>query len=137
MSESALEAMSLEELLVMIRDLLRINAEQQRRIEFLEREMAKLRGGPPSDSTSGETKRELPAFVKPNTGKDKGKDGSDDETQPKAPRKKRPHGFVRRREEPTQVVEHAADQCSGCGRKLSGGWMHSSRQVIEIPPVPV
>ena len=137
MSESVLESMSREELLALIRELLPINTEQQRRIKFLEREIAK-RGAPPPGSTSasisGQTGKEVPAFVKPNK---KRRDQSNDEGQPEAPRKKRPHGFARRREEPTEVVEHAADQCSGCGRKLSGGWVHASRQVIEIPPVPV
>jgi transposase len=140
MSESVLEAMSREELLALIRQLLRINAEQQKRIEFLEQELARLRGVPASGQTSssqttagqtssGKTSKDVPAFVKPNVKKDR--------TQPKAPRKKRSHGFARRREEPTQTVDHAAEQCSGCGRKLSGGWVHDRRQVLEIQPVRV
>jgi hypothetical protein len=51
----------------------------------------------------------------------------------KQPRKHRVQGFARRREEkPDEVVQHAVQHCPDCGRQLSGGWKHASRQVIEI-----
>jgi hypothetical protein len=52
-------------------------------------------------------------------------------------RKRRHKAFVRRREIPTQVVEHALERCPDCGRPLSGGTEHHARQVIEIPVAPV
>jgi transposase len=133
-----IDAFSRSELLLVLRDVLQVNAEQQERIKRLEDEIARLRdvrgGGPPSD-TSSDVPRELPAFVKPNrTGKDKDTQGSD---QAKPPRKQRPHGFSRKRETPTRIVEHCPLSCTDCGRKLFGGWLHASRQVIEIPFVPV
>src|SRR5215472_4427923 len=116
--------LSHDELLVLLRDLLQVNAEQQERIRFLEAEIERLRGGkPPSDAP-----RDPPAFVKPNRAAKEG---------PKRPRKRRPRGFAREREKPTRIVEHAPACCSECGRKLSGGWVHASRQVIEIPQVAV
>ncbi len=55
----------------------------------------------------------------------------------KAPRKRRPHGFARVRMAPTQRVEHAVEVCPDCGTYLVGGWVHRTREVIEIPVVPV
>jgi transposase len=54
----------------------------------------------------------------------------------KPPRKKRPHGFARRRAEPTATVEHALDTCPDCGGALLGGSAKWRRQVIELPVVP-
>lgn len=119
-----IEGLSHEELVQLVGDLLQVNAEQQARIVRLEEEIARLRGEgfPPA------TAREVPEFVKPNR---------KPSSPQKPPRKRRPHGFARRREAPTRVIEHFPPQCDGCGRKLSGGWLHTSRQVIEIPVAPV
>ena len=54
----------------------------------------------------------------------------------KGPRKRRLHGFARRRAEPTRRVIHAPESCSECGTGLSGGWVQRTREVIEIPIVP-
>src|SRR5919197_819022 len=115
------DALAREELVVLVRDLLLVNAEQQTRIARLEEELARLRGGPPPKA-----EREAPSFAKRNR-----------PAKEKKPRKPRAHGFARRREEPTRVVEHFPEHCSGCGRKLLGGWVHASRQVIEIPLLPI
>jgi hypothetical protein len=56
---------------------------------------------------------------------------------PKRQRKKRKQSFVRRRERPTEVHQHALDRCPDCRRELSGGWVHRRRQVIELPLTPV
>ena len=53
------------------------------------------------------------------------------------PRKPRPHGFARKRMEPTQRTEHSVEVCPDCGTHLSGGWVQRTREVIEIPVVPV
>ncbi len=39
--------------------------------------------------------------------------------------------------EPTRRVVHAAESCPGCGTGLTGGWVHSTREVIELPLAPV
>ena len=58
--------------------------------------------------------------------------------QPKKPRQpRRPHGFARTRMTPTQRVEHAVEQCPDCGTQLSGGWTQRTREVIDLPQVPV
>ena len=56
--------------------------------------------------------------------------------QPKAPRKRRPHGFARARTTPTQRVEHAVAECPNCGTQLSGGWTQRTWEVIDLPQVP-
>jgi len=71
--------------------------------------------------------RDPPAWVKPNRPKPDG---------PRPPRKQRAQAFVRRREEPTAVVEHAAATCPDCGGTLTGGWVRWQRQVIDLPVAP-
>jgi len=90
------------------------------RVRALEKENEELR------SKLGGGGRTIPAFVKANRPERKKKD-----------RKKRQKSFARTRETPTEIVEHALDICPDCGRKLSGGTVHHSRQVIEIPVMPV
>ena len=97
--------------------------EQQRVIERLERRIAELEGqakpdGPPRmpglKSSSG---RQPPAQQQP--------------------RKQRRHGFARRRMTPTHRVEHVVENCPDCGTHLTGGWVQRTREVIELPVVPV
>ena len=38
---------------------------------------------------------------------------------------------------PTQRVEHVVEVCPDCGTHLVGGWVQRTREVIEIPVVPV
>lgn len=88
-----------------------------------------LQGNDDDDSTPPappKTKPAKPDFVKANA-----------PPREQRQRKKRPHGFARPQSEPTEVVEHYPDNCSCCGRKLSGGWVHRVREVIEIPQVKV
>jgi transposase len=56
-----------------------------------------------------------------------------------ARRKRAPeHNKGRRREEPTQIVEHAYERCPACAYALRGQSVAWSRQVIELPaPAPV
>ena len=70
--------------------------------------------------------RVVPDFVKPNK-----------KSKESEPRKKRKEGFARKREMPTEIKQHFPVQCSKCQRKLTGGSKHGSRQVIEIPDVPI
>src|SRR2546421_5204501 len=130
------DAFSREELALLVRDLLQVNAEQQARILRLEEEIARLRGGEPPSAPPGEAS-DLPSFVKPNR---KPKDAPQYHPQSKPPRKPRPQAspasLARRRETPTRVLEHfpdsCPDSCSVCGRKLKDGWLQANRQVIEI-----
>ncbi len=55
----------------------------------------------------------------------------------KEPRKPRRHGFARKRMTPTRRVEHAVEFCPDCGTHLSGGWVQRTREVLELPVVPV
>jgi transposase len=53
------------------------------------------------------------------------------------PRKRRPHGYARRRSpRPTCVVRHAADYCPHCATRLVGGWEQRRREVIDLPLAP-
>ena len=54
--------------------------------------------------------RKPPSWVKANRPARPGKE-----------RKRRPHGFARRREEPTHRVEHATARCPDCQLPLQGG----------------
>ena len=100
-----------------------IIAELQAVIERLQRRVAELEGqakpdGPPRmpglKSSSG---RQPPAQQQP--------------------RKQRRHGFARRRMTPTHRVEHVVENCPDCGTHLTGGWVQRTREVIELPVVPV
>ena len=53
------------------------------------------------------------------------------------PSKQRRHGFARRRMTPTHRVEHVVENCPDCGTHLTGGWVQRTREVIELPVVPV
>lgn len=102
----------------------RENADLRKHISELERENEELRSRlSDSDVNKGD---KTPKWVKANTAK-----------QPKKERKKRDTAHFRRRQEPTRIVEHAHDMCPDCGRALSGGTVHHTRQVIDVPPVSV
>lgn len=90
-------------------------------VAALEAELEKLRSGPGSGAAKAP-----PDWVKPSR-KERGSER----------RKKRKHSFGRKRDVPTEVMYHAVQRCPDCGRKLSGGWVHDRRQVIELPETPV
>ena len=96
---------------------------QQAIIESLEKRVAQLEGRVKSKGSA-----RMPG-LKPKA------DGKTD--QPQKPRKRRPHGFARTRMTPTQRVEHVVEQCPDCGTQLSGGSTHHTREVIDLPQVPV
>ena len=87
----------------------------QRRIETLE---GKAKPGGP---------RGMPG-VKPQSGQRPPRE--------KQNRNPRPHGFTRQRMTPKRV-EHVLEECPGCGTGLSGGWTQRTREVIDLPLVPV
>jgi transposase len=104
---------------------LRLYAKQ---VEDLKQQIADLKsGGPPPKQP-----RPVPDWVKPNANATATQ--HPDEGKP-SKRKKRQHNFTWTRRTPTKTVEHACDTCPDCGRSLCGGWEHSRRQIVEIPPV--
>ena len=115
-TEVALENASREELLLAIAAQRTVIADLRRRVERLE---AQLRTRGPSAGMPG---------IKPSAKRGQPK--------PNRPRKRRPHGFARRRMEPTQRVVHVAESCPECGTGLSGGWVQRTREVIELPVAP-
>jgi transposase len=122
MSESELAAASRDELIGLIRQLEAaldqrdaVIGELQKRIGALERLLAG-RGGPGMPGNK-------PTLTKP--------------AAPVKPRKPRDQGFGRPRLPPTETVQHALDVCPDCGTRLVGGWIQATREVIELPVVPV
>lgn len=117
-----------------VESLLAMIAEFRERIGELEAENERLRKmihgqGPPGSSNTSKPPAlsDLPHFVKPNRLKPK----------EKKHRRQRDCGYSRPLGEPTRIEEHAVDACPDCGRRLSGGWLHAEREVIDIPPVSV
>lgn len=95
------------------------------RLALLEAEVEMLRNMP-TDGGSGSS---AAPFVKPNRQQRR-------EAERKT-RKKRSQSFTRKRDIPTETVEHVVECCPDCGNKLSGGWAHARRHQIEIPDTPV
>ena len=99
----------------------------QRRIETLEGEAKP--GGP----------KGMPG-IKPKSGRQqtpREKGPREKGPRKKGPRKPRPHGFARLRMTPTHRVEHALESCPECGTGLAGGWGQRTREIIDLPLVPV
>ena len=82
-----------------------------------------LGGGP---GPTPPTAKALPAWVRPNRPDRK-----------KTERKKRDCAFSRPRSESTRELDHAPEHCPDCGRALSGGTLHHTREVIDLPRVQV
>ncbi len=123
------EKQTIDELLVMVLRLQegvgtleRDNAALRVRISDLEKENAELR----AKLGGGKKGIGSPEWVKANKA-----------DQVEKERKNRGKAFFRGRQTPTRTVDHAHERCPDCGRALSGGTIHHSRQVIDIPPVTV
>ena len=96
---------------------------QQATIDQLEKRIAQLEGQARSKGSG-----RMPGLKPKADGKP---------VQPKKPRQRRSPGFARVRMTPTQRVEHVVERCPDCGVQLSGGWTHHTREVIDLPQVPV
>ena len=115
-----LAAASREELIEVVGQLLSY-------IGTLEARIAELEGQakPPTDGLKPGLKQGTPpAWVKANR-----------PARAKKERRKRTHGFARRREEPTHKVEHVTASCPDCQAPLQGGMVRRRRQVISLPRV--
>ncbi len=44
------------------------------------------------------------------------------------------HNKGRRRESPTEIVQHALEHCPDCGYRLRGQSVARTRQVLDLPP---
>ena len=102
--------------------LLAVIADQNATIAELQRRIAALETPPNAKGSPG-----MPGN-KPPLGRSGPKKGA---------RKPRSHGFARQRMAPTERVEHALAACPECGTDLVGGWIQRTREVIEVPVVPV
>ncbi len=69
-----------------------------------------------------------PSFVKPNTPK-----RDDAQKKPRRRRAKEQNG-ARRRDVPTQIIEHKLQKCPTCAYTLRNPQLSDKRQVIELPP---
>jgi len=105
------------------KELLSENAELRRQVSDLQAEVEMLRS-----MLSGGGSGAAP-FIKPNRAQRREAERQE--------RKKRKSSYVRKRDVPTEEVRHVVENCPDCGRKLTGGWEHARRQVIEIPDTPV
>ena len=103
--------------------LIAISVRQQAIIAGLEKRIAQLEGQAKSGGSRG-----MPGLKPKADGKP---------AQPRKPRESRPHGFARARMTPTHQVEHVVVDCPDCGTPLSGGWIQRTREVIDLPQVPV
>jgi transposase len=139
----ALALLSKQELIALVLQLRGVIQEQadalksaQQAIAALKQELEALKqdGGGPTGGTGKKPPTPPPDWVKPNTKATHTSSSGDG--QPKK-RKKRAHNSTWTRRDPTKIVEYACDTCPDCGRGLCGGWEHSRRQVIEIPPLSI
>jgi transposase len=113
--EPDLTTLSREELMAVIAEQKAIIAQLRQRVAALEARL-NTRGSPGMPGNKPPSTRRPP--------------------KPRGPRKPRPDGFARQRMTPAQRVEHALETCPDCGTGLAGGWVHRTREVIEIPLVP-
>ena len=119
-----LSAMPREDLLALIAQLQAVVQEQQTVIAQLQRRIEALEGKAKPGGPKG-----MPG-IKP-------KSGRQQTPREKGPRKPRPHGFACQRTTPTHRVEHVLDACLQCGTGPSGRWTQRTREVIDLPVVPV
>lgn len=103
-------------------ELVRLIYEMADKIEILEGEIARLKEQLHEKGKGNGLSSISPIFVKPNVKK-----------KHKKERRKREHGFSRRKEIPTEQVFHTQDMCFNCGGNLGKPTVAYTRQIIDIP----
>ncbi len=116
---------TLENLIVQNEALRAENEELKQQLSELSAEVEMLR----DKLSGGDGGSSAAPFIKPNRQQRREAE--------RAERKKRKQSFGRKRDEATEEVRHAVENCPDCGKKLSGGYEQSRHQVIEIPRTPV
>lgn len=122
---SEFDGLDREELIISILQLREMVISLSEKVLYLEKEIECLRAQIPGGGKGSG----LPPFIKSNREQRR--------EEEKKERKKRTQSFVRYRDIPTEDKKHYVEECPDCGHKLSGGWEHSRRQVIEIPEEPI
>lgn len=141
---------SRDELIQLIHAQFEALAERDRRLAVLEAEIASLRAAivqltvqlgealattdPPKGEPGGAGELPTPSGMpglKPVTA------GKRAERPARPARRRRVHGFARRRMTATECTTHALGQCPDCGVPLAGGTIKRSREVIELAMAPV
>ena len=117
-TEIDLTSASRDVLIAIIAQLQATVLEQQRVIERLERRVAELRAARPECPASSP--------VRAASRQRSSSPASSDATASPRPRMT-----------PTHRVEHVVESCPDCGTHLTGGWVQRTREVIELPVVPV
>lgn len=118
-----LSATSHEQLLALIAEQQAVITQQQTVIQELQRRVAALEKQLRHSSGGGGMPGTKPATTRCR--------------ERKGQRKRRPHGFARRRMTPTERVAHALEHCPDCGTRLQGGWVQRIREVLEVPATPL
>lgn len=112
--------LSRDELLALVTEQQRLLGEVQAEVTALREEVARLR-------EELDRKGDPPPWAKPKT-----------PPRAKTPRKNRGRGFGRACvADPDEIIEHAVDVCPDCGHPLTGGWVYSSHEEIDLPRGPV
>lgn len=124
-----LDSLPREALIALARAQYREILELRTLVHDLTERMARLESpdNTPSGSVSEDVLGAPPPFVKANRPK----------PTEKTVRKGRSTPHFRPLDKPNAFAEHVCESCPDCGRKLSGGWVHRRRQVIEVVPAPV
>lgn len=114
--------MTLEEEVVLLRE------ENKGLRELLEAALARIAKLETELEQARNTSPSAPAFAKASSSKKKG-----DDKQPRRKRAKEQNG-ARRRDTPTQTIQHKLEQCPTCAYPLRHARLAGQRQVIELPP---
>lgn len=117
---SSLEGLTREQLEAIIVEQSTLIGQLREQVSLLLLEVERLRSQLPGGKVSP------PSWVKANRPE-----------REKPERKRRSQSFVRTRQKPTEILVHMCEMCPDCGRRLTGGWCHRVREVIEIPETPV
>lgn len=124
-SSSVPDALSVEQLLVMLAERDRVIAELSARVSELESRLAKNSQNSSKPPSSDAFVKPPPRSLRRRSGRGPGKAPGD------------PGSRLEPRSEPDQVLVHAPQWCSSCGEDLDGAPVvaEQARQVLDLPPI--